>query len=438
MTERPPLLKVGLHWCDSPKIITLPLTKIATLKQRSILQRWLLLALVFFALSGGMGVVLRWTAVAPIVGVIFSFFRQGHSHVAFLGWGYLALVSLMIHQFLPSGSLGNRKYRWNLLLSAVFIAGMIISFPVWGYKAVSIILLSLFLVTSVVLVVYFLRDYFKTKQDGLSHYFLMAAFVWYLLSGIGPFALAPIVIFYGKGDLYHLAVYYYLHFLYNGFFAFGIGALFFKYIEDKALSFPFGDGKRFFWLTAVACLPAYLLSTLWVGTSGVIILIAFVAGLLQLVGAFYFFRLLRELKLDGDKFALFFLRMAFISYALKVLLQLLSAIPVLTRMVYEAKSFVVIGYIHLVTLGVISSFIIAWMGMVGKMPLQGKISQIGGGLFIIGFVLSEALLFVRGAFQWFLFTGFHSFYLWLATFSSLLLIGILFLLMGSYRERQCR
>ena len=54
-----------------------------------------------------------------------------------------------------------------------------------------------------------------------SHAFLRWAFIYAILSGIGPFATGPLIAL-GLRDttLYFDAIYFYLHFQYNGFFAF--------------------------------------------------------------------------------------------------------------------------------------------------------------------------------------------------------------------------
>ena len=377
-----------------------------------------------------MGLVMRWYGVQSIPGVTYSFFRQGHSHVAFLGWGYLAIIVLMIEQFLPKERILCPRYQWNLIFTTIFIAGMIFSFPLLGYKTISIVLLSLFLVTSVVFVVYFLKDYSKVEKRGISHYFLAAAFVWYLLSGVGPFALGPIVVFYGKGDLYHLAVYYYLHFLYNGFFVFGIGALFFRLLEQRGVAYSVKKAKYFFWLSASACLPAYALSTLWIEVPFLVVAIAFLAALLQIISIVYLISLVKGIELGLDFWVKGLLKTVLSVYVVKLVFQLLSAIPSLSVMVYEAKSFVVVGYIHLVTLGLISLFLLSWLLLSSSFSMKSRIARLGLSLFLSGFLATEALLFLRGLFQWLAYTGFESFFLWLAIFSSLMPLGIFLFLIG--------
>ena len=364
-----------------------------------------------------MGLVMRWFAVASIPGVEYSFLRQGHSHVAFLGWGYLAMMIFIIEAFLLANSLQLPKYRWNLIATIIFIAGMLFSFPVWGYKTVSITLLSLFLVASVVLVIQLLRDFFKFRKDidvgakaPISSYFLIAAFVWYLLSGIGPFALGPIVVFLGKGDWYHLAVYYYLHFLYNGFFVFGIGALFFKYMEAKKYAFSRKKAIRFFGWSTAACLPAYALSTLWKDVPDWVFGMAILAGGLQLLAIAYLLPIVRSLYLDWSAGVKWLLRVVLASYILKLLFQFSSAIPALATRVYAAKSFVVVGYIHLVTLGFISLFLLAWGLLSRRFTSDHLIARLGVQLFIIGMLVTEILLFIRGLFQWIQYGGFVDFF----------------------------
>ena len=312
----------------------------------------------------------------------YGFMKQGHSHVAFLGWDrYLALMVLLIHHFLPVGSLSLKKYRWNLGLTTLLVGGMVFSFPMTGYKVISITLLMFFLVVSCILVFHFLKDLNKTHSTGLSISFIKAAIFFYLLSGVGPMALGPIVVLFGKTPVYYLTVYYYLHFLYNGFFVFAIFGLLMKYYErsDKMenRNMEMTGARRFFLWSLLACIPAYALSALWLEPPLVIYIVGGVSALFQLFGFFYFTPVLKSLTkcFSGVTRTLFLVSM--ISYFIKITLQLLSAHPQLALKVYHAKSYVVIGYIHLVVLGFVSTFLLAWIIQSGALKLKGRITDFG-------------------------------------------------------------
>jgi len=326
---------------------------------------------------------------SPLDALDYGSMRQEHSHVAFLGWGYIALMVLLIRSFLPEGTLGLKKYTWNMGITSVSIFGMIFSFPMMGYKALSIGLLLLFLVLSCLLVFYFLQDFRKTNPKGVSKSFVLAAFFFYLLSGIGPIALGPIVILFGKTPVYYLAVYYYLHFLYNGFFVFAIFGLVMKYMESQIkLEGPVrtqkGAGKFFLW-SFIACVPAYALSALWLEPHWIVFLIGGVSATLQLAGFMYFLPYLNLVakKLRGFIKILFSISM--ISFGFKLVMQFFSAFPPLALKTYQAKSFVVIGYIHLVVLGFFSAFLLAWIISSGVLKLNNFIADWLSGCSCQGF-----------------------------------------------------
>ena len=58
------------------------------------LQNHTSLALVYFVLAAGLGCVLRFFRVFEIP-VTYKFIVHAHSHVALLGWVYLALTTLL-------------------------------------------------------------------------------------------------------------------------------------------------------------------------------------------------------------------------------------------------------------------------------------------------------------------------------------------------------
>jgi len=47
------------------------------------------------------GLVLRWNFAFPSTLISYKNLLQGHSHVAFLGWGYLAIIYGIFKLFIP-------------------------------------------------------------------------------------------------------------------------------------------------------------------------------------------------------------------------------------------------------------------------------------------------------------------------------------------------
>lgn len=406
--------------------------------KKSIKIFWLKIAFLFLIIGASMGLLMRMMPVFSLDRLDYGFLRQGHSHVAFLGWGYLSAMVLLIDGFLPHNSLGLKKYKWNFVLTVFFIAGMIFSFPLSGYKALSISLLILFLVASCIMVVHFWMDYRQTKPTGVSKLFVYGAFLFYLVSGVGPVALGPILIIYGKTEIYYLAVYFYLHFLYNGFFVFAIFALLMKHFEmhyGAEISFPKElRARRFFYFSFFACIPAYALSTLWTEPPLWVFVTGGTAAVFQLIGLICFLPLLRLLKGTFSGLSLKILSISMMAFLLKLLMQLLSALPWFAIKSYQAKSFVIIGYIHLVVLGFITFFLLTWIIEQGAFKMTSLIQKSALMVFALGFFLSESLLFFKGLNQWFNYGGLKNFHELLLVFSTLMPLGLLVLWAGQRKN----
>lgn len=70
--------------------------------------------------------------------VNFKYFLHAHSHTAFLGWIFNAFYAVFIVAFVPAQKQTSFSYRLLFWLLQVAVLGMLFSFPVQGYAAVSI------------------------------------------------------------------------------------------------------------------------------------------------------------------------------------------------------------------------------------------------------------------------------------------------------------
>jgi hypothetical protein len=167
----------------------------------------------------------------------------------------------------------------------------------------------------------------------------------------------------GSTIWYNLSIYFYLHFQYNGFFFFGILALFFALLERKVIYFDPSNAKAAGVIFAVACAPAYLLSTLWTRPGYFIQIMGTVAAVAQCFGFAFLLKLLfrsaHRIRTVLRSPSLLMLSVALAALALKLILQLISAHPYAAQMAYELRP-VVIAYLHLVLLGVITLFLLGW------------------------------------------------------------------------------
>ena len=87
--------------------------------------------------------------------------------------------------------------------------------------------------------------------------------------------------------------------------------------------------------------------------------------------------------------------LSLVALTIKLLLQMGSTIPSLSTLAFGFRP-IVIGYLHLVLLGVVSLFILGYSMSVGLLA-ETKRAKTGVTVFIAGIILNELALMVQGA-----------------------------------------
>ena len=397
---------------------------------------WVKTALLFLITAGFLGALLRLSFFYQIEGFNYKYFLHAHSHVVLLGWVFNALYAGLIMGFVSFGSSIAKKYHWLFWLFQASVLGMLFAFPVQGYATWSIIFSTLHIILSFFFVYFFLRDTNRNNStiatNQLSFSFVRWGLLFLVLSSAGPFALGAIMAT-GQPETiwYDLAIYFFLHFQYNGWISFTLFGLLFWLLETNGVSFNRKYATNFFGLMVAACLPAYALSALWTHPDWFVYFIGGVAALLQTVALFFLSKMLFGIRIPIKKlFAApvrFIMILAFTAFAVKILLQLLSAFPFMADLAYQVKNFI-IGYLHLVFIGFISLVLIGWFIQVRLLRIEHSIAKVGMMLFIVGFVASELYLVIPSLLQVQI-----PFYYQSIFFQSMLMpIGIGLLLYNSY------
>jgi hypothetical protein len=375
------------------------------------LGKWrlpLLSAVLSLVVIAMLGLLLRWTFIQPIAGLNYKYLLHAHSHAALLGWLYPVLFIALIHAYLPASLRNKAIYSWQFWLSQGAVLGMILSFPVQGYGAVSITFSTLHILLTYWFIYRFLKDAKAANVRGgnysLSFRFVKAALFFLALSSLGPWAMGPIMATGHSGtQLYYNAIYFYLHFLYNGWLSFAVLGLLFWLLERYKISFDHNYSLLFFRLMFWACLPAYLLSVLWIKPGAIVYLVGGGAALAQVVALVILVAIVwpvrsKLLSLFGN-WSRAIVLLAATAFVLKTLMQFSTTFPYMADLAYQLRNFI-IGYLHLVLIGFVSFFIVAFCVQQGWFTLRSTISRWGMGLFIVGFISSEALLFLQGIFYW--------------------------------------
>ena len=236
------------------------------------------------------------------------------------------------------------------------------------------------------------------KERNTSSNLIRYGIYYYLLSSLATWFLVFVIIKFGKTALYYNTIYFYLHFLYNGFFVFSLFGLLFKIIENQKVEFSEKYKKLFFIYLNVACIPAYVLSILWSNGSPIYYVIGFSASVLQFLSLLILFKLLQQVysKLKWNFISKLFLNFLIIAYTFKISSQILSSFPYIVEKSMALKNFFIIGYLHLFTLAFMSVFIFLILFKLGKLTMDNLIVKTGIFTFLLGVIITEILLFGQG------------------------------------------
>ena len=388
-----------------------------------------------FILSALYGLLMRWNFAFPTKFIPYQNLLQSHSHVAFLGWGYLVVIGAIIYCFVLNANKQSNLYKATLTILLVVIPLMLISFPLGGYKVFSIVLLAVFGLTSYVLSFRILKD---LHGNNTSVKLIRYGIYYYLLSSLATWFLAFVIVTQGKTDLYYNTVYFYLHFLYNGFFVFALFGLLFKIFENQQIIISEKLKRHFFIYLNIACVPAYALSVLWSTDVLLINVIGFVASALQFISLVFLIKIMRQAfsQINWSFISKLLLKFSLISYSLKISSQILSSFPYFVEKSLALKPFFIIGYLHLFTLGFLSVLSFMILGQLGKLNLHKPTSKVGILLFLAGVFITESLLFLQGFLLLFQFNAIKNYNLILLIFSFLMVIGLLVVYVNQFHKER--
>jgi hypothetical protein len=246
--------------------------------------------------------------------------------------------------------LAKRKYGYLYIALNISVLGMLLTFPFHGYTAASIAFTTLHIIFSYVFAVFIYRD---TRGDkSIDRKFAMAAILFMVISSIGPFSLGPIIANGMKNTIwYDLAIYFYLHFQYNGWFILSM-------ISFIAYSVKVKDAynwQRAYVLFVSSTILNFSLSTLWTDPGWVINIISVLSSLMQFHAVFLMSKDIFVHLRTIDKFKSMIMKILFALFILKIFFALAGSIQEVAFFVYYNRN-LVIGYLHLLFLGIVTPF----------------------------------------------------------------------------------
>lgn len=394
------------------------------------------LALGYFLIVALAGLLLRSVPLFAI-DLPYRHWVHMHSHTAMMGWLYIGFTLICTKLYLSH--LKPQQFQWiqrSVILSHLSILGMMISFPIQGYGLWSILSSSTLLI-SAYLFFFFWNRYSREKILGttppMSYIALKVSMWYYIVSSLGPWSMGIVKSLYGKeSHLYQATLYFYLHFLYNGWALCVVIALVFYWLErhtktqlqDQPLS------RRSFYFLNCAIVLSYatsLISTSPHSIYSVIGGVGVVFYLMSWVSLIYLVKsITSQRSLPLPRVSIYMV--IAILFFIKETAQIFSIIPSLAVW-FESQSDLIIAYLHWVFLGVLS---ISWMQFFKELHLCHP-----GPIFIacygLGFLFMESSIVLRGldsitqlnlgmSYHWFIWGG-----------SFILSVAIILLLGSSYQ-----
>lgn len=362
--------------------------------QKFSLQFWVRFSLLNLVLVALLGTLMRYKIAFSLPWIDQKNLLHAHSHFAFAGWVSLALSAAMIATLPPEIS-GKSFYKWLLGLTNLTAYGMLLSFAVQGYGAVSIPFATLSVVLGFVFAGRFARD-LRAAPPSPARPWFYAALLFLVVSAGGTASLVQMM---ASGHMdqhrYLASLYWYLHFQYNGWFLFGCIGLLVGYLHQKISGFQLPRG--IFWAFAGAAIPAYGLSVLWAHLPVIIYGIIVMAAITQTSAWIWLLRRIYKpvaQLTSTDVMARNLMIYVAAAFSIKTTLQLFSVIPQMSKLAFGFRP-VVIAYLHLSLLAVTSVFLVGYFYLKGcTKQSRWTIQMIV--LFLVAVFLNELVLGVQG------------------------------------------
>ena len=378
-----------------------------------------------------MGVLLRLFQVIPI-SWNFKYILHAHSHTALLGWIYIGITSLIYHIFISKTST-SKLYKRIFRFTNICVIGMLFTFPFQGYAVFSIIFSTLFLFASYWFVWFALKHVEPIFKKRFSWKLIKSA-LWYLaISSIGPWAIGGVMATLGPTSVwYKSSIYFYLHFQYNAWFIFALLGFLFYVFEEKNFVFDPRKLKLIYTTLHIGVILSLFLSVLWTKPPAILYFLGGIGAIFQIISFLALYVSIKNhfhtIKTEIGKNIFFLIQMSGVLTCIKLIMQLLSTLPYFSMLSFVFNDFI-IGYLHLVLLGIVTSSLIVFLYYFKLLRIPKTFLV----LFLIAFFSTEILIFYKAIAFWLGLPFFNSYYLMLALLSCLFPIAIAILFFENIR-----
>lgn len=340
-----------------------------------------------FLIAAAMGLVLRYGMIGEIP-FNYQFLVHGHSHVALLGWLYLSIYIFIIKLAVRYDINWFYQLFWLTQLSVI---GMMISFPLQGYAVFSIIFSTLHILCSYAFVFKIWKH--LAKLNSVSKLLLKWSLTFMLISTLGVWFLGYVMKVYGAtSPIYDISIQWFLHFQFNGWFVFVVLGLVSLIIPHNNLD----NIKNYVSILAVSVILSVSLPIFWFTEVKFLYWINVVSVPIQFISMFFIlkFLLLKSIKLNTSLYFKIFISIGLSSLFLKIFFQLATIHPLIATAGYNYRN-LLIGFIHLLMLGAISSIIISLIIFTFKIE-KSHLFKTSILLFIAGIISTEVLMASQG------------------------------------------
>lgn len=362
------------------------------------LIRWLYIpGLFYLVLVFASGAWLRWQWAEPA----WTFFNAGylthaHSHVAVLGWAFCMLAGFLFQHAIRWDEVPKNVFRITMGALHLSIIGMAVTFTWQGYGGWSIGFSTLHMLVGYVIAVLYFK-YEREEMPGVLRNFYSAAIWWLVISTIGPWLLA-----FGPAMppfWMDAGIEFYLHTQFNGWLTFGVLGLALQYAWHRG--FKLTQVTQWgFGLLLVGTLPALIPMLDQDQLDNILSRIGTAGSLMHAVGglliAGWLIRIMRQQRLS------LWMGLAIltgISFIIKQIMLGIVAFPAMAELVMGYR-FLVVGYLHLLLLGFISTALLAgWFRNIpGRKAWVNRSSTVA---YLVGVGATLGLLLYYGACQLF-------------------------------------
>ena len=360
---------------------------------------WARISLFNLCIVALLGVLLRSKILFSLPSLNYLKLLDAHWHFAFDAWLTLALLFLLVRELLP-GEL-SRKLIYEMLFTGIVATSYCILLSVLfvNNNFSTTIFSAVFILFTYVFGWILIKDIGKARVGRAIYLLSVSALICLVMSSFGSITLIYLHLIKSlQPSAYRDASYVYLHLQYNGFFTLSAFALFFQRVYD-AISKK--SQRRFFLFSTLLCLsiiPSLFLSFLWQNPNTLFRIIAMIGSVFVFLAVGWFvITALSAFK--GYRIAAPAVRniilLSATAFILKMFLQSLTIFNSVGIAVFGDRP-VIIGFLHLVFLGFVSTFVLAYYMQLEILNIRDKLTRLSLIAFVVGIILNELTLMLQG------------------------------------------